>query len=75
MQKRLLDPFKTSLCGRFKMEERILKINFNKSGSGSYTPKLALPATFINKMGITKEEREIKIIFDEEKKEIILKKY
>lgn len=50
------------------MENRILKISFNKSGRGTYTPKLALPAMFINKMGITKEEREIEIFFNEEKK-------
>lgn len=56
------------------MEERILKINFNKSGRGTKTPKLALPTSFIRDMGITEEDREIKLLYDTEKKEIILKK-
>lgn len=56
------------------MEKRILKISFNKSGRGTYTPKLALPISYINSMGITQDEREIEVYFDDEKKEIILKK-
>lgn len=54
--------------------EKILKISFNKTGAGNFTPKLALPASFVKNMGITKEDREIKLIYDENKKEIILKK-
>lgn len=56
------------------MEKRILKINFNKSGRGTKTPKLALPMTFIKNMGISEDNREIELIYDEEKKEIIIKK-
>ncbi len=56
------------------MEIKKLKISFNKAGSGSYTPKLALPARIMKDMGITQEERFIELIYDEEKKEIILKK-
>ncbi len=57
------------------MERRILKISFNKSGRGTYTPKLALPITFTDKMGISFEDREIDVFFDEDKKEIIIKKH
>lgn len=57
------------------MEKRILKVSFNKSGRGTYTPKLALPITYISKIGVTQEDREIEIYFNEEKKEIIIKKY
>ena len=32
------------------MEERTLKVNFNKSGSGSYTPRIALPITELQEL-------------------------
>ena len=57
------------------MEKRILKVSFNKSGRGTYTPKVALPISFINRMGITQEDRNIEVTFDEEKGEITIKKY
>ena len=57
------------------METRILKVSFNKSGRGTMTPKLALPTTVVRKIGVTEEDREIELIFDEEKEEIILKKF
>lgn len=41
------------------MENRNLKISFNKSGSGSYTPRLSLPITWIREMGISQEDREV----------------
>ncbi len=56
------------------METRKLKISFNKSGRGTYTPKLALPTLIIRDMGITEEDREVELLYDKEKKEIILKK-
>ncbi len=58
------------------MEERKLKISFNKSGGtagkGGVTTRVTLPKTWIDKMGITQEEREVTVTFDEEK--IIIKK-
>lgn len=57
------------------MESRKLKISFNKSGRGTLTPKLALPTLIIRDMGITEEDRDIELLYDEEKKEIILKKF
>lgn len=56
------------------MESRKLKVSFNKSGRGTYTPKLALPISCIKDMGITKEDRDIELLYDNEKKQIILKK-
>lgn len=54
------------------MEERKLNISFSKSGSGSYTPRISLPATWIKEMGIDVENREVLVSFDNE--EITIKK-
>ena len=56
------------------MEVKKLKVSFNKAGSGSYTPKLALPARIIKDMGISKDDRYVELTYDDEKKEIKLKK-
>lgn len=56
------------------MEGRILKVMFNKSGSGSITPRLSIPISDLRKMGITPEDREINYYYDEENKQIILSK-
>lgn len=51
-------------------EERKLKVMFNKSGGtaskGSYSPKLSLPKAWIDEMGITLEEREVNVTFENE---------
>ena len=58
------------------MEERKLNISFNKSGGtagkGGVTTRVTLPKTWIDKMEITQEEREVTVTFDGEK--IIIKK-
>lgn len=56
------------------MEKRILKISFNKSGTGGLTPKIALPKKWTDKMEITLEDREIEVYFDEDARQIIIKK-
>ena len=56
------------------MEERKLKVNFYKSGSGSISSKTNIPISFFKKIGVTPEERDIKVILDEEKGQIIIKK-
>jgi len=56
------------------MEDRTLKIIFNKSGSGSITPKMNIPISWLKDMGVTIQEREVIAIYDEDKKEIIIKK-
>lgn len=57
------------------MNKRILKISFNKSGSGSITKRLTLPSSIISDMGITDKEREVEVIYDDSTKEITIKKY
>lgn len=61
--------------GRGRAMEEVKKtVNFSKSGSGSYTPKTNLPMEWVKDMQITKEENKILMIYDREKKEIIIKK-
>lgn len=54
------------------MEKRILKVLLSKSGSGSLSPKISLPTTWIKEMNITQEEREVEVYF--ENNEIRIKK-
>ena len=56
------------------MEVRKLKVNLFKSGSGSVNAKVTLPITWIRDLGVTPEDREIDVEYDEEKKEIIIRK-
>lgn len=56
------------------MEERKLKVNFNKSGRGSYTPRLSLPIIDLRDMGITPEDRQVTYHYDKKNKQIIIKK-
>ena len=41
------------------MKTTDLKIQFNKSGSGSLTPRVTLPASWIEELNITPEDREV----------------
>lgn len=58
------------------MEKRILKITFNKSGGtaskGGMTTRLTLPKTWVDEMGITPEDREVQVTFQDGK--IIIEK-
>jgi len=58
------------------MESKNRKVSFNKSGgtagNGGITARVILPITWIRKMGITQENREIKTTFDGKK--IIIEK-
>lgn len=56
------------------MEKRILKVSFFKSGSGSISPKLNIPKSFLDKIEINQENREIEIELNEDTKEIIIRK-
>ena len=56
------------------MEERKLKVHFNKSGRGSYTPRLSLPIIDLRDMGITPEDRQVTYYYDSKNKQIIIKK-
>lgn len=56
------------------MKKRDLKISFGKSGSGSISPKLSIPKTFLDKIGVTQEDRKIELEVNENTKEIIIRK-
>ncbi len=56
------------------MEKRDLTINFFKGGSGSISAKASIPKTWLDKLNITQEEKNIELILDEENQQIILKK-
>ena len=53
-------------------ESRQLKISFNKSGSGSISSSVRLPISWLKEMDISKEDREVEVIFND--REIIIKK-
>lgn len=57
------------------MEKRDLNISFYKAGNGGISTKMNLPKKWIEKMGISQNDRGVEVIFDEEKKIItIIKK-
>lgn len=55
------------------MEERKLKVIFGKSGSGSISPRISLPMSWIKDMGLSQEKREVKVEYDENQKIITIK--
>jgi len=56
------------------MEKRILNISFNKAGSGSMTKRLTLPSSILKKMGIDENNRQVLLMYDNDKNEIIIRK-
>ena len=56
------------------MEERNLKLNVTKGGSGSSTFRVTVPAKWIRDMGLGEDERNLAVSYDEIKKEITVKK-
>lgn len=49
-----------------RMEQRIAKITYNKSGRGTLTPKITLPISWTKIMELSPEDREVVISFDGE---------
>lgn len=49
------------------MEQRNLKVSFNKSGSGSISSSIRIPITWVKEMGIDKDNRGVVITFNEGK--------
>lgn len=47
------------------MEERKMNVIFTKGGSGSVTTKLTIPKSWIDQLGITKENRGVLMKIDE----------
>ena len=56
------------------MEERILKVLWNKSGSGSISPRILIPIGWLRDMGITEESKELKATYNNKTKKIEIEK-
>ena len=55
------------------MEKRDAKISFIKSGNGMGA-KIILSIPLLKKLGITPDDREVEVVYDEENGEITIKK-
>ncbi len=55
------------------MEKRDGKISFSRAGNG-IGAKLPMSVPLLKKFGITQEEREVEITYDEDNQMIIIKK-
>ena len=49
------------------MEDRRLKILFGRSGSGSISPRISLPMSWIKDMGLNETDKEVIIEYEDEK--------
>ena len=56
------------------MVKRDLNISFLLICSGSISPRITLPKTYLDKLKITQEERMVELILDEENQQIIIRK-
>lgn len=56
------------------MESRKVNMSFFRSGQGYYHPRVNIPVTWAKVLDVTKENKEVEIFLDAEKKEIIIKK-
>lgn len=56
------------------MEERILKVLWNRSGSGSISPRVLIPIGWLRDMGISEESKELKATYNEKTKTIEIEK-
>lgn len=52
------------------MEERILKVLWNKSGSGSISPRVLIPIGWLKDMGVNENNKELKATYNKETKKI-----
>lgn len=56
------------------MEKRNVNISFYKAGNGGISNRITLPKKWVEKIGITPDNRAVEIILDEENDSIIIKK-
>lgn len=56
------------------MEKRDVNISFYKAGNGGTSNRITLPKKWVEKIGITPDNRAVEIILDEENDSIIIKK-
>ena len=54
------------------MDQRDLKVSFNKGGSGSISASIRLPISWIKELGIDQDNRDVEVYFNED--QIIIKK-
>lgn len=68
--------FITGLTSKEKwtVKTKVNKITLAKAGNGAISPKLSVPWKWLQSIGITEDERDIELSFDEENKKIILEK-
>ena len=55
-------------------ETRERLINISKDGRGADNFKISLPAKWLREMGISYEDREVRLVYDSQKKKIIIEK-
>lgn len=56
------------------MEKRDVNISFYKAGNGGISNRITLPKKWVEKIGITPENRAVEIVLDEENDSIVIKK-
>lgn len=56
------------------MEKRDVNISFYKAGNGGISNRITLPKKWVEKIGITTENRSVEIILDEKNNSIVIKK-
>ena len=56
------------------MEKRDLNISFYKAGNNGISTKMNLPKKWVEKLGVTPDDRAVEVVFDEELKAIVIKK-
>nr|DAX19244.1 MAG TPA: Toxin SymE, type I toxin-antitoxin system [Caudoviricetes sp.] len=56
------------------MEKRDVNISFYKAGNGGISNRITLPKKWVEKIGITPDDRNVEIILDEKNNSIIIKK-
>lgn len=55
-------------------EVRQLKVIFTKSGSGSVMNRITLPTVWIREMGLTEDDKNVTVTFDNINNKIIIEK-
>ena len=56
------------------MEKRDLNITFYKAGNGGISTRINLPKKWVEKLGATIDDKSVEVMFDEEKKAIVISK-
>lgn len=57
-----------------ELNQKVLKVNFNKGGNAGYSAKVTLPITWVRQLGLDQDNRDIKVTFLEKEGKIIIEK-